>query len=82
MRIKHIGLANIVAGREIVPEFIQHEACCEKVLPAALELMDDTPRRARMLADLAEVRHALGEGGASARAAQAVLEIAGRTRHA
>jgi len=82
VRIKHIGLANIVAGREIVPEFIQHEACRDRVLPTALELIDDTPRRARMPSDLAEVRRALGERGASARAAQAVLEIAGRKRHA
>ncbi|NIA15390.1 MAG: lipid-A-disaccharide synthase [Nitrospiraceae bacterium] len=75
VRIKQIGLANILAGRPIVPEFIQQEACVERVLPAALELIGDTPRRDEMLRDLNEVRERLGGPGASARAAAEVLDV-------
>ncbi|HPG67126.1 MAG TPA: lipid-A-disaccharide synthase [Candidatus Hydrogenedentes bacterium] len=74
--IKHIGIVNIIAGREVVPEFIQHEARAEAILPRALELIDDTPARQRVLADLAEVKARLGDAGASMRAARHVLEVA------
>jgi lipid-A-disaccharide synthase len=75
-------LVNIVAGRGIVPEFIQDEAAADAVLPVALELLADTPRRAQMLADLVEVRAALGSPGASTRAAREILSVARRTAHA
>ena len=73
--IEHIGLVNILAKREIVPEFIQHEAVAEKILPAALDLIDETPARTRTLSELAEVRRILGGPGASERAAAEVLNV-------
>jgi lipid-A-disaccharide synthase len=76
VRIDHIGMVNILAGRRIVPEFVQHEATAERILPHALALLGDTPERARMLAGLASVRESLGGPGASRRAAEAVLEVA------
>jgi lipid-A-disaccharide synthase len=80
VRVEHIGLVNILAGQGIVPEFIQADACAEKVLPVALELLEDTPRRARMLADLRRVREMLGGPGASARAAAEILKVVNRAR--
>lgn len=76
VRISHIGLANILAGRGIVPEFIQDQVSADAILPAALELMADTPRRRQMLDDLAALRAALGGPGASMRAAKAILDVA------
>ncbi|MCX5757327.1 MAG: lipid-A-disaccharide synthase, partial [Candidatus Hydrogenedentes bacterium] len=76
VRISHIGLVNILAGRGIVPEFIQKQASAEAILPIALELMADTPRRKQMLDDLAALRAALGGPGASMRAAQAIMAVA------
>ena len=73
--VEHIGLANILAGRGIVPEFIQDDARAERILPAALELIGDTPVRTRMLEDLAQVRTSLGGPGASARAAAEILAV-------
>ena len=74
VNIKFIGMVNILMDRGIVPEFIQYEATREKVLPTALALIEDTPERAQMLEDLAAMRKKLGDGGASARAATAILE--------
>jgi lipid-A-disaccharide synthase len=82
VRIRHIGLANILADREIVPEFIQGAAARSTVLPAALDLIGDTPARARMLADLAALRAALGGPGASERAAREILDMTGSAAHA
>ena len=77
VNIEQIGLANILARRSIVPEFIQGEACVERVLPVALELMGDTPRRDAMLRDLNDVRERLGGPGASACAAGEILQVIG-----
>lgn len=71
--LEHIGIVNILAGKGIVPEFVQHEVSTDKILPAALELIGDTPARARMLQELAKVRVGLGAGGASKRAAEEIL---------
>lgn len=81
VRIEHIGLVNILAGREIVPEYIQDAIRSELVVPTALRLLDDTPERSRMVADLEEVRLKLGGGGASERAAHEILEVARGGRH-
>ncbi len=82
VRIRHIGLANILAGREIVPEFIQGAAAPATVLPVVVELIGDTPARARMLADLGELRATLGGPGASERAAREILQLTGSAAHA
>jgi lipid-A-disaccharide synthase len=80
--VKHIGMVNIIAGRGIVPEFIQGRASVNQVLPAALDLIGDTPSRARMLEDLGEVRERLGGQGASARAAAEILDFLEGRQHA
>ncbi|HOF41194.1 MAG TPA: lipid-A-disaccharide synthase, partial [Candidatus Hydrogenedentes bacterium] len=81
VRVKHISLVNILSGKGIVPEFIQHEASPERVLPAALELIEDGPARRQMLDDLAGMRLALGGGGASRCAATEILNVIGEARH-
>lgn len=73
--IDHIAMVNILAGRRIVPEFIQHEARPETILPIALELIEDSPRRKQMIEDLTEVCNRLGGPGASQRAAQEILAV-------
>ena len=75
VKIKHIGLVNILAEREIVPEFIQDRATAAEILPHALELINETPRRKQMLDDLRAVKTGLGDPGASRRAAQEVLAV-------
>lgn len=81
VRVAHIGMVNILAGKRIVPEYIQHEATAKRILPDALELIADGPRRTQALADLAALRAALGGPGASRRAAELVLQAAMRGAH-
>lgn len=73
--IKHIGMVNILAGRGIVPEYIQHAIRVPAILPQALELIDETPARRQMLQDLDDVRASLGGPGASDRAALEILAL-------
>ncbi|GMW00862.1 MAG: lipid-A-disaccharide synthase [Candidatus Hydrogenedentota bacterium] len=80
VRVDHIGMVNILAGKRIVPEFIQHDAAPAKVIPAALELIADSEARRRMIFELAEVREKVGGPGASRRAAESVLAVIRRRR--
>jgi len=77
VRIPWIGLANIVAGRTIVPELIQHNATPEQMSAEVARLLSD-PRAANVMrTDLRAVRDALGTPGASRRAAEVVLAECG-----
>ncbi len=73
IRVPYIAMANILAGRALVPELVQHDATPERVARAALELLEDPGRYARLRQDLLALRAALGEPGAARRAAAAVL---------
>lgn len=74
IRVKWIGLVNLVAGRSVVPELIQHEATGERLYQEARRLLEDRAAYDKMKAELAAVKARLGEPGASRRAAQVVLD--------
>lgn len=73
VRVQWAGLANLVAGREIIPELIQANATVDRMVSEALRLLRDRPAWERMRGELRAVRDALGTPGASRRAAQVVL---------
>lgn len=73
IRVKWIGLVNLVAGRSIVPELIQDEATAEQLWREVRRLLTDGQAREEMKDGLREVRQSLGEPGASRRAADVVL---------
>lgn len=73
IRVPWIGLANLVAGRGIVPELIHDEASPERLLEEAERLLQDRRAYDQMKTDLRAVRASLGEPGASRRAAEIVL---------
>jgi len=75
VRAPFIALPNLIAGREVIPELVQTGP--EPVERAVRPLLDDGPQRGAMLEGLAAVRRAVGEAGASDRAARAVLEHLG-----
>ncbi len=73
IRVKWIGLVNLVAGRTVVPELIQQDATAERVCEEALKLLNDRTAYNDMKQALAKVRGSLGEPGGSRRAAEVVL---------
>jgi len=70
-----IGLPNIVAGKAIIKEFIQHEAGAENLALEISRLLNDQEYSGTMRAELAEVKRRLGSGGASNVMAELVLEM-------
>jgi len=75
IRVKHIGMANLVAGRPIVPELIQHEASAEKIARRALHMLRDEKALAEIRRQLRHVAQSLGTSGASKRAAEVAMNL-------
>jgi lipid-A-disaccharide synthase len=74
VRIPHIGLVNVVAGRQVAPEFIQHDLRPRRVADALEPLLrHGSAERETMLAGLDDVRSRLGKPGAAARVGELVL---------
>ncbi len=73
VRIKHLGIINVLAGREVVSELIQHRCSPKHIANALSDLLLSTDKRANLERDLASIVATLGEGGAYERAAHLVL---------
>ena len=75
IHVKHIGLANLVAGKSIVPELIQHQVSAEKIARKALNLLSDDSALTEMQRELDCVTQLLGAPGASKRAAKVAMSL-------
>jgi lipid-A-disaccharide synthase len=73
VNVDFLGMPNLLAGKEVVPEFIQHEAKPEAIVRDVRLLMEESPARDRMISDFNTIIKKLGGTGASERAAQAIL---------
>jgi lipid-A-disaccharide synthase len=78
IRVPFIGLVNLVAGREVVPELIQDEVTPARLAREAARLLASGPARENVIKELVHVQELLGEGGASERTAAAALGMMGR----
>jgi lipid-A-disaccharide synthase len=74
VNVDFLGMPNLLAGKEVVPEFIQHEAKPDAIVNAVRLLMENSPARDRMIADFDAITRKLGGTGASERAAEAILD--------
>lgn len=77
IKLKCIGLVNIMAGKKIVPELLQKNVRGDLIAAEALKILEDENYRREMLAHLAEVRERLGTPGAARRVAEMALEMIG-----
>ena len=75
VKVPFIGMANIIAGKKVVPELIQSEARGERIAGEAARLLTDTPYYESVCAELALIKKQLGEPGASKRAAQIAITM-------
>ena len=65
VNVDFLGMPNLLAGKEVVPEFIQHEANAKAIVEALQPLMEDSPARDRMIADFDAITGKLGGTGAA-----------------
>ncbi|MBF0169976.1 MAG: lipid-A-disaccharide synthase [Nitrospinae bacterium] len=78
VHVKYAGLPNLVADEEVMPELLQGEATAENIATVALSYLTDPRKRMAQKEKLAGIRAALGERGASARAAEAMVSFLAR----
>ena len=73
VKVKYLGMPNVLADKEIIPEFIQHRAQPHEIVDAVRHLTDDPSARGQMILEFDKIAAQLGESGASERAAKAIL---------
>ena len=72
--VNWLAMPNVIAGKSIVPELIQHQASPSRVAATARSLLQEAGERRIMQRELAAVVASLGGLGSSARAAQLISE--------
>ena len=77
VNVNYLGMPNLLAGRDVVPEFIQHRAQPDAIASAVRPLIDDEKARNQMISQFDVVIPKLGGSGASEKAARAIIEEIG-----
>ena len=72
VRTPFYSMVNLIAGRELVPELIQNAMTADNIVESVLKVLDTNVSKVQ-IEGLKEVKRALGGGGASTRAAAALL---------
>ncbi len=75
IKINYIGLCNIIADKEIAPEFIQYDATPEKISAKIIEILSDETTRNEMIHELSKVESMLGGAGGIDNIANLTLEM-------
>lgn len=80
VKVPFVAMPNLIAGREVVPELIQHDFTPENVANRLRQIIPDGPVREQMQSGFAEIRQKLtfaGEGTAADRVAEQVFQVLG-----
>jgi len=80
VNVNYLGMPNLLADKQVVPEFIQQQAKPGAIAKAMGPLVEDVQARQQMISAFDAIISRLGGGGASERAAQAILEELNETR--
>jgi lipid-A-disaccharide synthase len=75
-RVPWMSLANLVLGREVIPELFQEALTAERLAHEAARLLDDGAARQAQQTAFQELARGLGGPGVGARAARLVLSVA------
>lgn len=75
VRVDHVALANLVAGRRLVPELIQDDATPGALASAVEPFLEEGKERAAVVGGLRSVRESLGTPGAAERVAAIAGEL-------
>jgi lipid-A-disaccharide synthase len=76
VKVPHLAMVNLVAGKEVVPELVQGDFTAANVILKLKEILADGPARTQMIEGLANVREALrGPDHPAERAAEIMLRL-------
>ena len=77
VRVPHIGLANLIANKRVLPELVQDQATAARIAATAQHLLNDGESYRRMQSELRRIRRQLGRAGASDRVAAIACDLMG-----
>jgi lipid-A-disaccharide synthase len=75
VKVKNIGLVNIVAGRRICPELLQRNVTGKNIFSEVSNYLDNEKLKEKMLNEIAEVKNIIGDKGATNRIAKLVFSL-------
>jgi lipid-A-disaccharide synthase len=75
VKIKYIGLPNLILDKPVVTELIQYHLNTGRLIKELDKLLHIETERKKMLADYHELRKALGGNGASAKTAEGIIRF-------
>ena len=75
VKIKYIGIANILAGKRIVPELVQSDLSPKRLVQESQAILNDHDARRTMIANLRMLREQLGAPGAATRVADLAVSL-------
>lgn len=75
VKVPYISLVNLIAGKQVVKEYIQSQATAENISAEIVSLLRDKERYKKMQGELLAVKNRLGSAGAARRTAQLVCEL-------
>lgn len=75
VKVEHAGIVNILAGREVVPEYLQGACTPETVVSWVEKTLRDREAAAALAEQLLEVASKLGEGGVHEKVAAEVVKL-------
>ena len=75
VRVPYIGLVNLVAGRKLVPEFVQNDARAENIASAVEDMLSDRRQFNQLKEQLVELRDLMGSTGASQKVADLAFSM-------
>jgi lipid-A-disaccharide synthase len=68
VKVPHVAMANLIAGKRVVPELIQHDFTAANIVQHLSQLLPDGPARESMMKELGAIREALRSHSAAGRA--------------
>jgi lipid-A-disaccharide synthase len=74
VKVPHLAMANLLAGKRVVPEFIQNQAHPQNIASEMHNLLEDQQRYQSIKTELSEIQKKLGSGNAYQKAAEVVAE--------
>lgn len=80
IRCKYISLVNLLAGKQLYPEFLTHKCEAEGMAAHVLRWLNDEAGYRSLCGELRELRDRVAAPGACDRAARRILELVGTKR--
>ena len=75
IKVKNIGMVNIIAEKTVVPELIQKDVTPEKITSAVIQILGNPLKQEEIKKELSSLKEKIGNPGASFRAAQIIISL-------